>query len=178
MAKKQIFIALAEPVVEIDITSLEDVAGNTAKITTIWKRPVSQEEANTDSGKLQTVLGESFFIPDEELAKMSEAELTEQYEAFSKKQIVVVNELIQKYLIGFKQVSLSFYDDAGDLQRLKIADSRKETAREGFWETAEECRTSLLENFLSQLPWHSQFVATLSGLLLNKNISKEAKLKN
>lgn len=178
MTKKQIFIALAEPVVEIDITSMEDVAGNTAKISTIWKRPTSQEEANTDSAKLQTVLGETFYIPDEELAKMSEEELTERFETFSKNQIAVANDLIKKYLIGFKQVSISFYDDAGDLQRLKIADSRKETAREGFWETAEECRESLLENFLSQLPWHSQFVATLSGLLLNKNLSKEAKLKN
>jgi hypothetical protein len=178
MEKKRFFIALTEPVVELVIESEPDVTGATAKVTAVFKRPSSLEESSNDNNELQQTINKEFNIPDEELKSMSQEDLTTAFERFSEEKISKVNELIKKYLIGLKGVKLSYLNEAGELDSLIIKDSRTEGERVGFWANASECLDILTSEYLSQLPWQSSFVTALIGLLLNKNVAKEAKIKN
>jgi len=142
-------LKLTEPTIDVNVIA-KDVAGNSDKITAVFKRYGSEDSFRY----LQEIIDAAKEQEDGSLLSA---------------------DLLKKHIVAFKGVLL--LDEEDPSKTVKIKDTREVAANPGNWKNAEECFDKLVEMYFDSLPWRQAILLRLQECLANTNL-EEGKLKN
>lgn len=155
---RKLHVKLQTPVIEIKASAEDSGTGSDSLIIGFRRLPLKQADKQLDA-----------------FVKASGDWLEAVKAGVPEEELETLNELMQKIIIDnilyLRSVDLRVENtDTGDLQPLKVPDTRKAKKDEDFWETPAECLDVLLDMYFQVAPWRSSLSTAFQDAMVNMKL--------